>query len=63
MFVRPMRPVLMRRPVGAPLLRGALIATPLTNDVASKLAQLGEMVQQGVLTREEFTAAKARLLS
>ena len=111
---RPMRPVIVRRPLGAPLLRGALVggaaygmgrraarnqqqdaeqdqaiadlqaqnayapaapvpqAAPVTpaapaggggGDVASKLAQLGAMVQQGLLTPEEFTAAKAKLLA
>ncbi|WP_051055137.1 MULTISPECIES: SHOCT domain-containing protein [Kitasatospora] len=32
-------------------------------DVASKLNQLAQLVQQGLLTPEEFAAAKARLLS
>jgi hypothetical protein len=31
--------------------------------VASKLAQLAQLVQQGLLTPEEFAAAKARLLA
>ncbi|MFI9326655.1 SHOCT domain-containing protein [Kitasatospora sp. NPDC052868] len=31
-------------------------------DIADKLAQLGRMVQQGLLTPEEFATAKARLL-
>ncbi|MFC1404309.1 MULTISPECIES: SHOCT domain-containing protein [Streptacidiphilus] len=102
-----MRPVVVRRPVGAPLLRGALIggaaygvgrrnarnaqqdaaqdqaiaelqaqqqtaapaAAPYVQqppaggqDIAAKLSQLGGMVQQGLLTPEEFAAAKARLL-
>jgi hypothetical protein len=110
---RPMRPVIVRRPLGAPLLRGALVggaayglgrraarnarqdaeqdqaiadlqaqsayAAPVPTpapapqaapaaptgggDVASKLAQLGGMIQQGLLTPEEFTAAKAKLLA
>ena len=70
---RPMRPVVVRRPVGAPLLRGALIggaaygvgrrnARNAQQDVATQLTRLGEMVQQGLLTPEEFAAAKARLL-
>ncbi|MBF9073269.1 SHOCT domain-containing protein [Streptacidiphilus fuscans] len=103
--MRPAHRVVVR-PVGSPLLRGALVggaayaagrsraraqadeaaqdqaiadlqsrqaaaahqppapATPLAaDDVASKLAQLGTMVQQGLLTPEEFAAAKAKLLS
>ncbi|WP_245194916.1 SHOCT domain-containing protein [Kitasatospora phosalacinea] len=32
-------------------------------DVASKLNQLAQLVQQGLLTPEEFAAAKARLLA
>ncbi|MGW4807266.1 SHOCT domain-containing protein [Kitasatospora sp. NPDC004272] len=32
-------------------------------DVASKLGQLAQLVQQGLLTPEEFAAAKARLLA
>lgn len=43
-------------PVAAP---AAPAAAP---DIADKLADLGRMVQQGLLTPEEFTAAKARLL-
>ncbi|WP_329122802.1 SHOCT domain-containing protein [Streptomyces sp. NBC_01465] len=31
-------------------------------DVADRLAQLGQMAQQGLLTPEEFAAAKAKLL-
>ncbi|MFC1438340.1 SHOCT domain-containing protein [Streptacidiphilus sp. N1-10] len=90
-----MRPVVVRRPVGAPLLRGALIGGAAYGvgrrnarnaqqdaaqdqaiaelqaqqqppaggqDIAAKLSQLGGMVQQGLLTPEEFAAAKARLL-
>ncbi|MEY9959965.1 SHOCT domain-containing protein [Streptacidiphilus sp. MAP5-52] len=34
-----------------------------TDDVASKLARLGEMIQQGLLTPTEFAAAKAKILS
>lgn len=89
---RPMRPVVVRRPTGAPLLRGAIVGgaaygmgrraahnpqqgqpqpyyaapTPAAaggTDVASGLARLGAMVQQGLLTPEEFTAAKAKLLA
>jgi hypothetical protein len=59
---RPTQPVIVRRPVGAPLLRGA--TSPATGgDVVDKLARLGAMAQQGLLTPDEFTAAKARLLS
>ncbi|MFJ9521654.1 SHOCT domain-containing protein [Kitasatospora sp. NPDC101801] len=32
-------------------------------DLASKLTELGQMVQQGLLTPEEFATAKARLLA
>ncbi len=104
---RPMRPMIVRRPVGAPLLRGAIVGgaaygmgrraarnaqqdasqdqaiadleaqnaqlqaqqQPAATvpagggDVADKLAQLGAMVQQGLLTPDEFTTAKAKLLS
>jgi len=102
MFRPRMRPV--RRPVGAPLLRGAIVggtayhlgkraaegaereagqdqaiadlqqqpapppapapapAAAGGGDITAKLAQLGDMAQQGLLTPEEFTAAKARLL-
>lgn len=31
-------------------------------DIADKLAELGRMVRQGLLTPQEFAAAKARLL-
>lgn len=105
--MRPVRPVVVR-PMGAPLLRGALVGgaayaagksrargetdeaaqhqavaelqsrqavtpppppapapavLPATDDVASKLTQLGAMMQQGLLTPEEFAAAKGKLLS
>ena len=102
MFRPRMRPV--RRPVGAPLLRGAIVggtayhlgkraaegaerearqdqaiadlqqqpapppapepapAAAGGGDITAKLARLGDMAQQGLLTPEEFTAAKARLL-
>ena len=40
----------------------APVAAPAAPDIADKLADLGRMVQQGLLTPEEFTAAKARLL-
>ncbi|AUG81265.1 hypothetical protein CFP65_6618 [Kitasatospora sp. MMS16-BH015] len=36
---------------------------PPATDVAGKLTQLGEMVQQGLLTPAEFAAAKAKLLA
>jgi membrane protease subunit (stomatin/prohibitin family) len=32
-------------------------------DVASRLAQLSDLLQQGVLTQDEFTQAKARVLA
>jgi hypothetical protein len=59
---RPMRPVAVRRPVGAPLLRGALAAEAAQSGVVGSLTRLAEMAQQGLLTPEEFAAAKARLL-
>lgn len=74
---RPMRPVAVRRPVGAPLLRGALIGAAAYGmgrrdarqdqaiadpDLAGRLTRLGEMAQQGLLDPDEFAAAKARLL-
>jgi hypothetical protein len=58
---RPTRSVVVRRPVGAPLLRGALAADAAQN-VTGRLTRLAEMAQQGLLTPEEFAAAKARLL-
>ncbi|KQV13351.1 hypothetical protein ASE03_14315 [Kitasatospora sp. Root187] len=36
---------------------------PALPDLASKLTELGQMVQQGLLTAEEFAIAKARLLA
>ncbi len=36
---------------------------PALPDLASKLTELGQMVQQGLLTAEEFATAKARLLA
>jgi hypothetical protein len=96
--------VIVRRRVGMPLLRGALVggaaysmgrraassaqreqeqsaaiadlqaqsqppvqpqpvqARP-QGDVASRLAQLGELLQQGVLTPDEFAQAKAKVLA
>lgn len=36
-------------------------ATPSTN-VTDRLAQLGQMADQGLLTEQEFAAAKAKLL-
>jgi hypothetical protein len=32
-------------------------------DVTSRLAQLGELLQQGVLTPDEFAQAKAKVLA
>ncbi|MFC1433238.1 SHOCT domain-containing protein [Streptacidiphilus sp. N1-3] len=96
-----MRPVIVRRPLGAPLLRGAIVggaaygmgrrsarnaqqhadqdqaiadlearnapprpAAPAAGgELTDQLAQLGQMVQQGLLTPEEFAAAKAKLLA
>jgi hypothetical protein len=105
---RPMRPVIIRRPLGAPLLRGAIVggaaygmgrrsardarqdasqdraiadlearngpshappapqAAPAAaggEQLTGELAKLGEMVRQGLLTPEEFAAAKAKLLA
>jgi hypothetical protein len=54
---------------GTPLLRGALagaarVAPPVTRlSTADQLAQLGSMFQEGLLTAQEFAAAKARLLA
>jgi membrane protease subunit (stomatin/prohibitin family) len=33
------------------------------NDVASRLAQLSDLLQQGVLTPDEFAQAKAKVLA
>lgn len=105
---RPMRPVIVRRPLGAPLLRGAIVggaayglgrraaqnaqqdagqdqaiadlqaqqqyAAPQPpapavapaaagGDLTAELTRLGELAGQGLLTPEEFTAAKAKLLA
>ncbi len=48
----------------APLLRGAIVAAaprPPQEDLAAKLAHLGQMMQLGLLTPEEFAAARDRL--
>jgi hypothetical protein len=37
-------------------------AAPAGNDTLAQLQQLAELKQQGLLTDEEFTAAKAKLL-
>lgn len=47
-----------RRPAG-----GGGLRRDLTRDLATDLAELGRMVQQGLLTPEEFATAKARLLT
>ncbi|MCX5213933.1 hypothetical protein OG689_32485 [Kitasatospora sp. NBC_00240] len=102
--MRPIRPLRVRRPVGAPLVRGLVVggavyaagggaARPQAADglaawppypapalgpdtaavafgpaptpgpdLADKLTELGRMVGQGLLTPEEFSAAKALLL-
>lgn len=77
MFVRPARAAArpVERPPGAPLLRGLLVGGPRPakpapappgapdgGAVVDLLARLGELARQGVLTDEEFAAAKARLL-
>ncbi len=51
-------------PQYAPAPAPAPVAAPpaAEPDIADKLADLGRMVQQGLLTQEEFTTAKARLL-
>ncbi|MFI0445692.1 SHOCT domain-containing protein [Actinomadura sp. 6N118] len=57
---------------GAPLLRGALINRPVdaplqtsvrTASVTDQLLHLCQMLQQGLLTQEEYAAAKAELLT
>jgi len=70
--MRPIRPVRAVRPPGAPLVRGLVAggaayaagsdlgAGP---DLAARLAGLGQLVQQGLLTPEEFAVAKAKLLA
>jgi hypothetical protein len=71
--------MIVRRRVGMPLLRGAIIGGAAysmgsraaasaqreqqQNDIASRLAQLSDLLQQGVLTPEEFAQAKARVLA
>ncbi|HTR32257.1 MAG TPA: SHOCT domain-containing protein [Gaiellaceae bacterium] len=41
----------------------AAAPAPAGDDLASKLAQLAQLQQSGVLTAEEFAAAKAKLLA
>lgn len=45
-----------------PPVQAAPAAPAAPADIADKLARLGRMVQQGLLTPEEFATAKARLL-
>ena len=40
----------------------AAASTGLTAEAMTQLQQLGELKQQGILTEEEFTASKAKLL-
>lgn len=42
--------------------RGAIPITADADDIATQLAKLGDPHQQGLLSAEEFTAAKARLI-
>lgn len=49
-------------PPPAPAAPAAPAAAAGGGDITAKLARLGDMAQQGLLTPEEFTAAKARLL-
>jgi len=37
-------------------------AAPAADDVAAQIAKLGDLVSQGLLSPEEFAAAKAKLL-
>ncbi|GAA2611492.1 SHOCT domain-containing protein [Actinomadura fulvescens] len=63
----------MSRRRGTPLLRGALTTSraadaPVqisvrTASLADQLLQLGQLMQQGLLTEEEYAAAKADLLT
>lgn len=39
------------------------VAAPATNPMMEQLQQLGRMKEQGLLTDDEFAAAKARLLA
>jgi hypothetical protein len=49
-------------PAPAPAPVAAAPAAPATDDVAAQLLKLGELKNQGLLSDEEFAAAKARLL-
>ena len=49
-------------PAPAPAPVAAAPAAPATDDVAAQLLKLGELKNQGLLSEEEFAAAKARLL-
>lgn len=47
----------------APVTNSAPAASPANDDMLAKLNQLAQLKADGVLTEEEFTAAKAKLLS
>ncbi|MFB7666148.1 SHOCT domain-containing protein [Kitasatospora sp. NPDC056138] len=55
--VTSVRAVGAARPSGAPLMRGLA-----AGGLAWRLRELGGLAERGLLTPEEFTAAKARLL-
>lgn len=55
-----MAPVPVAAPVAAPLAAPVAQAAPV--DIVSRLQQLGELRQQGLLNDQEFELAKAQLL-
>ncbi len=56
------RPQQSKQPRRPPRLRRLLPAAP-ANDLTSQLQQLATLKEQGILSDEEFAAAKAKLLS
>jgi hypothetical protein len=56
-------PNVVAAPVPAPAPAPALEASPAGDDLMGKLVRLGEMKTAGLLTDEEFAAAKAKLLA
>ncbi len=63
---RPLNPATSLSPdLGAPALRRARASTPAPSaspNVVDELARLAELHERGVLSEEEFAAAKARVL-
>jgi len=49
--------------VQAPVFEAALVASMGGDEIFSRLERLGDLVQKGILTNEEFAAKKAELLA